>query len=541
MGISLMRAAHSPNIKERRDFSCAVFDAAGQLLAQAAHIPVHLGALPASVASARGAVTSWKPGDVAVLNDPYAGGSHLPDITTVSPVFRPADVRAPAFYLATRAHHADVGGSEPGSLPSARDVYGEGLVIPPVLLAVDDALRDDIASIVCANSRTPGERRGDLEAQLAAHAVGERRLREIMASTDDLEAGCDAMLAWSERLARQRVANFGPGEWWCADVLETPGHGPGEWQDGQDSPLEIKVRVRIDESGMIADFSGSGKQVRIGVNSPRAVTLSAVFYVVACIIGDTPLNAGAFRWIDVRIPDGCLLAPRRPAPVALGNVETSQRVVDVLLGALGRADPERIPASSQGTMNNVLAGGIEGARSGESDRVDLRTGEHEPIGDSERETGWAYYETLGGGCGASAEGAGASGLQSHMTNTRNTPIEALETALPVRIERYELRSGSGGGGIHRGGEGLIRSYRFLERARLTLATSRRRRGPRGLAGGTEGAVGENLLVGRRGDIRRLPATVSLDVAPGEAIEVRTPGGGGWGDSQPPKSGQRGTT
>jgi N-methylhydantoinase B len=510
MGATLQRAACSPNIKERLDFSCAVFDRHGRLLAQAAHIPVHLGAMPASVAAARTARAaadgaSWQPGDVVILNDPYQGGSHLPDITSVSPVFAPVHApgaaREPTFFIASRAHHADVGGAAPGSLAPAYDLQAEGLIIPPVRLVRAGAIDPDLLAVICANSRTPDERRGDLEAQLAAHHVGTERLIELLAAgADDLAAAGDGLLAYSERRARAGLLALPDGSYPYADQLDDDGRGAG--------PIEIAVTVAIDRDQLVADFSGTAPQTAGGVNCPLAVTESAVYYAVACLLGDVPINAGAFAPVRVVAPPGSLLNPYPPAAVAAGNVETSQRVVDVVLGALAAALPERIPAASQGTMNNVTIGGFD------------------PL----HRRPFSYYETLGGGGGGGPDGAGASGLQVHMTNTRNTPVEALETSYPLRVEAYRLRRGSGGRGRHPGGDGIERRLRFLAPARIALLTERRTSAPRGLSGGESGAPGQNRLirVDAPGIEQPLPAKGSFDVAAGDVLVIRTPGGGGWG-------------
>ncbi len=497
MGATLQRAAYSPNIKERRDFSCAVFDRRGRLLAQAAHIPVHLGAMPAAVDAVRRRVRQWSRGDVIALNDPYQGGSHLPDITTVSPVFA-GEGTEPALFVATRAHHADVGGAAPGSLPLVRDLLAEGIVLPPVRLARKGRLVADLVAILCANSRTPEDRRGDLEAQLAAHRTGTRRLEELLAHDAGAFARAgDALLAYSERLTRTRLKSLPDGIYAFEDALDGDGL--------REQPLAVRVRVLVDEGTLTADFTGSAPQAPGGVNAPLAVTASAVFYVVVCLVGDVPINAGTFAPVEVIAPRGSLLNPRPPAAVAGGNVETSQRIVDVLLGALAEAAPERIPAASQGTMNNVMIGGI-----------DPRCGRP-----------FSYYETIGGGAGAGEGVPGTSGIQVHMTNTLNTPTEALETAFPLRVEAYQLRRGSGGAGRFPGGDGLERRLRFRAAASVTLLTERRIGRPWGLAGGEPGAPGENLLHSQQGKAR-LPGKVAFDANPGDLLVIRTPGGGGWG-------------
>ncbi|MFN2252043.1 MAG: hydantoinase B/oxoprolinase family protein [Anaerolineae bacterium] len=497
MGATLQRAAYSPNIKERLDFSCAVFDDSGRLLAQAAHIPVHLGAMPAAVEAAARRVREWRPGDVVALNDPYMGGSHLPDITTVAPVFAPGR-SSPSVLVATRAHHADVGGAAPGSLPLARDLFGEGLVLPPVRLVRGGTLDDDLVAVICGNSRTPEERRGDLGAQLAAHHAGQGRLTELLADDPTAFAeSCSDLLAYTERRARARLALLADGRYSFSDVLDGDGRSPAH--------LRVSVAVDVAGSDLTFDFAGTAPQAAGGVNAPLAVTHSAVYYVVACLLGDVPVNAGTFAPVAIDAPAGTLVNPRPPAPVAAGNVETSQRIVDVVLGALHQAAPQLVPAASQGTMNNLTVGGW-----------DERTGR-----------AFTYYETIGGGAGASATRPGASALQVHMTNTLNTPVEALETAYPLRVERYTVRRASGGPGEHAGGDGIERAIRFLMPATATLVTERREVAPWPLAGGGHGARGENSLI-RDGAVTELPGKVTLDVDAEDVLVVRTPGGGGWG-------------
>lgn len=496
MGATLQRAAYSTNIKERLDFSCAVFDGRGNLVAQAAHIPVHLGAMPASVTAARKRCPDLGPGDVVVLNDPFAGGSHLPDITTVSPVF--AGGQQLIGYVATRAHHADVGGAAPGSMPLVRELYAEGLVIPPLRLVKGGSLNVPLFELIAANSRTPEERRGDLEAQLAAHRRGAQQLQRLADRPQELAADCQRLLDYSEHLTRQRLAQLRPGSYRFEDVMDGDGF--------QEAPVPIRVAVTIGASGDFhADFTGTAGQTQGGINAPLAVTHSAVYYVLACLLGDVPVNAGLFAPVTVTAPLGSLLNPRPPAAVAAGNVETSQRIVDVLLGALQPAAADRIPAASAGTMNNLALGTTAPGSA----------------------TPFTYYETLGGGAGAGPHGPGASGLQVHMTNTRNTPVEALEIAYPLRVCRYGLRRDSGGAGLHGGGAGVVRHLQFLADAQLTLVTDRRTHPPWGLAGGAAGAPGECWLI-RDGRRQRLPAKVSLAVGTGDEVIVASPGGGGWG-------------
>ena len=500
MGVTLQRTSYSPNIKERLDFSCAVFDGGGRLVAQAAHIPVHLGAMPASVAAARQAVEAWAPGDVVVLNDPYAGGTHLPDVTMVSPVF-PAAGGAPAFFVATRAHHADVGGMTPGSLPLSDELYQEGLIIPPVRLYRGGVPNEDLLRLLLRNVRTPDERRGDLAAQRAAHLVGERRLAALVEQHGAAEVAAYArhLQAYSARLTRTAIAGWPDGDYAFEDTLVVH-------EAGRALPTPLRVEARIRGEAITFDFTGTAPAGAHAFNAVLSITRSACYYVVRCLAGEAvPVNAGCFAPVTVTAPEGCLVHARPPAAVAAGNVETSQRIVDVVLGALARALPDRVPAASQGTMNNLTIGGLQADG-----------------------TPYAYYETLGGGMGAAPDADGLSGVHVHMSNTRNTPVEALERAFPFRITRYGLRPGTGGAGRHRGGDGLVREYAFLAQATVTVLSDRRERGPWGLAGGHDGAPGRNVLLHPDGRSEPLPATFSRRVAPGERLRIETPGGGGFG-------------
>ena len=502
MGAALQRSAFSPNIKERLDFSCALFDSEGRLLAQAAHIPVHLGSMPDAVAAARAGFPSLAPGDVVVLNDPYRGGNHLPDVTMVTPVFRSGRRRPRLIgFVANRAHHADVGGMVPGSMPVATEIFQEGLRIPPLKLWEGGRRNEAAWSLILANVRTPEERRGDLLAQRAANHVGAVRLQEWIDAPGLLafRRRATALLAYGERLARAALARLPPGEFRFEDALDDDGVGS--------DPVPIVATVRIGGGELEVDFSGTSPE-RIGsVNTVLSVTKSAVYYVVRCLLpDDAPTNAGVFAPVRVRAPEGSVVHARPPRAVAGGNVETSQRIVDAVLGALAQAVPDLIPAASQGTMNNVAFGG-----------VDPRHGRP-----------FAYYETIGGGMGASVFGDGLSGVHVHMSNTRNTPVEALEHALPVRVVRYALREGSGGRGRHRGGDGLVRQLEFLAPAEVTLLTDRRRLAPWGLAGGEDDQPGRNWLRHADGTIDALPGKTHLQVQPGDRLGLETPGGGGWG-------------
>ena len=517
MGVVLRKASYSPNIKERRDFSCALFNASGQMVAQAAHIPVHLGSMPLSVAAAidRFSQTSevsenfggLKPGDVVVLNDPFRGGTHLPDITLVSPVFTQTPgisqvsqgLQRPFGFVASRAHHADVGGMTPGSMPVAREIFQEGLIIPPIKLIEAGKINQAAWDLLLANVRTPQERAGDLWAQIAANQRGTQRLQELVKEhgADEVNHYMTAMLAYTERMTRRLLESIPDGEYSFADFLDNDGVG--------DEPIRIQVRVRITGDQASVDFSGSAPQQRGSVNAVYAITLSAVYYVFRCLIGlDVPNNAGCLAPIEVIAPTGCVVNAQPPAPVAGGNVETSQRITDVLLGALAQALPAKVPAASQGTMNNVTIGGGSSSDSG----------------------AFAYYETIGGGMGALPDREGPSAIHSHMTNTLNTPAEALEYAYPLRVLRYEVRSGSGGAGKFRGGDGIRRDVQVLTEAHASI-TIVQERGPYGLNGGQPGVPGQNLIL--RGDQEiRLPGKGSVDLLPGDILSLQTPGGGGYG-------------
>ena len=470
MGAVLVRSAFSANIKERRDCSTALFDEAGNMVTQAEHIPVHLGAMPEAVAAVR--AHDPEPGEPWILNDPYAGGTHLPDLTIVT--------RTSLGYAVTRAHHADVGGADPGSLPAGSTTLAEeGVVISPTRLdppALEDLVR---------RMRNPDERRGDLRAQLAAHTLADRRIDELCSRRGRarVAAAMDELLAYSERVVRAELRKLPDGRYEGADALETA-----------DGLLEIRAAVTIAGDGVEIDFEGTAPQHRGNLNCPLAVTRSACFYVVRCLAApDLPASGGAFAPVTVVAPEGCLVNARPPAAVAAGNTETSSRIVDAVFAALSQA--VEVPAQGQGTMNNVVLG-------------------------NERFT---YYETIAGGQGACPDGPGPSAVHVAMSNTLNTPVEALELAYPLRVERYELRRGSGGAGRHPGGEGVVRELRVLERCRLSLLTQRRSLAPRGAAGGSDGLVGRNLLNGEE-----LPAFASIDVDPGDLLRIETPGGGGYG-------------
>jgi N-methylhydantoinase B len=498
MGATLGRTAFSPNIKERRDYSCALFDATGRMIAQAAHIPVHLGAMPASVAAAR-ALGPFVAGDAVLLNDPFAGGTHLPDITLVTPVFTAPGDRLLG-YVASRAHHADVGGAAPGSMPLVQDLFGEGLIIPPLKLFDAGVRNEAVWQLVLANTRTPDERDGDLHAQLAAAAVGARRLAELDAKYGPavVQVHAGALLAYAEALTRAALRQLPAGTYRFTDYLD------GDGQGAFDLPIVVQVEAR--DGGITIDFTGSAPETLGSVNAVAAITRSACGYCVRCLVGpDAPTNDGCFAPIRLVLPEGSVVNARRPRAVVAGNVETSQRIVDAVFGALAQALPQVIPAASQGTMNNTLAGG-----------TDPRTGRP-----------YTYYETVAGGGGALYGQAGLSGRHCHMTNTLNTPVEALEAAYPLRVQRYSLRRGSGGAGQWRGGDGVVRALEFLAPATATVLSERRRRGPYGLAGGQAGQVGVNTLQ-RAGSSDDLGGKRTFAVAAGDVLVVETPGGGGWG-------------
>ncbi len=498
MGATLMRAAHSPNITERLDHSCAVFDASARLVAQAAHIPVHLGSMPRAVEAAL-SLAPFRPGDAVLLNDPFAGGTHLPDLTIVSPVFLPGR-RSPSFFVASRAHHADVGGAAPGSLPIAREVYEEGLRIPPVFIRRGGREDAGLMALLLANVRTPHERRADLAAQLGAQVTGERRLRElaVRGGAAALERAAQALLDATERHARRLLARLPRGRFTFEDVMDGDGLGSG--------PLPVRVTLTLGGGRVVADFTGTSPQAAGPVNAVSAVTTAAVLYVVRCVLGeDVAVNDGLLRTIQVVAPEASLVNPLPPAAVGAGNVETSQRIVDTVMGAFAKALPGRLPAASSGTMNNLLIGGH-----------DARTGRP-----------FAYYETLGGGHGAGPHGDGESAMQAHMTNTRNTPVESLEYAYPLRVTSLRVRRGSGGEGLHRGGDGIERTLELLLPARVTVISERRARGPWGAKGGSEGAPGFTRVT-EGGRKRTMPAKFTESFPAGARITLASPGGGGWG-------------
>jgi len=539
MGLTLRRTAHSPNIKERRDYSCAVFDSGGRVIAQGDHMPVHLGSMPLAVAAALRRTTIG-PGDVVVLNDPFAGGTHLPDVTLVASVFdaggrgeegkrgkgKTASGRgrsrikghaalapsqtssplspfpsSPLFYVANRAHHADIGGATPGSMGMATDVYGEGLRIPPVHLVRGGRVVGDVMRLVMANVRVERERRADFEAQIGSLKTGAARLLEIVERAGAGEAAEYArhLIDYSARMMRATIEAIPEGVYEAVDALDSDGVSEGE--------VLLRVRVEVKGGRAVVDFEGSAPQVAGPLNAVEAITVSAVAYVFRCLVGaeEVPASAGLMEPIEVIAPKGSVTNAEHPASVAGGNVETSQRIVDVLFKALARALPERIPAASQGTMNNLTIGS-----------TDTRDGRE-----------FAYYETVAGGMGARPAVDGVSGVHTHMTNSLNTPAEALEYAYPLRVREYRLRRGSGGRGARRGGDGVVREIETLVPARMSLLADRRARAPYGLEGGEDGKAGRDRVV-RGGRARKIEAKGSTELRPGDRVRIETPGGGGHG-------------
>ncbi len=506
MGAALKRASFSPNIKERRDYSCALFNPAGAAVSLGDHMPVHLGAMPMSVSAALDELGDLDPGDVVCVNDPFRGGTHLPDITLISAVFAERRILA---YVASRAHHSDVGGSTPGSMPLAREIFEEGIRIPPVRLYRAGVLNEDLWRTLLANVRTPVERGGDLDAQLAALHTGSTRLLEIAErrGVDRTLAAMDGLIEYADRLVEAGLEMIPDGRYVAEDFMEDDGFGSG--------PVPIRATLELVGSKLTLDFTGTSPQVPGGINAVAAITSSATRYVVRCVVeallGEPlPAGGGSMSAVTLVLPEGSLVNARPPASVAAGNVETSQRITDVLMRAFAIALPDRMPALSQGTMNNITVGG-----------VDPRTGE-----------AFAYYETVGGGMGAGPTGPGLSGVHCHMSNSLNTPVEALEHAYPYRVTRYGIRRNSGGAGLHRGGDGLRRDLMLLGPARVTLLSERRIKGPSGAEGGEDGATGENVLI-RDGAEESLPGKVTFTVDTGDVISVRSPGGGGWGPEQSP--------
>jgi N-methylhydantoinase B len=565
MGATLRRTAFSPNIKERRDYSCALFDAAGQVLAMGDHMPVHLGSLPMSVRTAITELTLAL-GDIAMLNDPFRGGTHLPDITVVAPVFvgdakRPATAdrinreqstsrarhpAAPSFFVAARAHHADVGGTYAGSMGPCREIYQEGFRIPPVKIVRDGQPDRDVLALLLNNVRTPEEREGDLRAQLAACHTGIARLQQLCERYElaRVERAGHALLDYSEQMMRAFLATVPPGAYAAKDFLDDDGV--------DDHPIRIAVRITFPRKSsstrpVVVDFTGSSPQVAGSVNAVQAITYSACFYVFRCLLrDDVPATAGLMRPIRLLAPKGSVVNALPPAAVAGGNVETSQRIVDVLLRALALALPDRIPAASSGTMNNLTIGGMDDHDRGAAEASSIKR----LASDRVKPVPFAYYETIAGGSGAGPEHDGVSGVHTHMTNSLNTPAEALEYSYPFRVTKYALRrsppgsaallresESSGGDGKHRGGDGIVRELELQTEATVTLLSDRRRTRPYGLAGGSDGEPGRTTVVRLDGSTEVLPGKCSVLLQRGERIRVETPGGGGWG---PPEARSEGS-
>jgi N-methylhydantoinase B len=502
MGIAVRNSAYSPNIKERLDHSCALFDRQARLIAQAEHIPVHLGSLPwglrATLAVIEREYGGVRPGEMWVVNDPYISGTHLNDVTVIRPIFFRGVL---AGYAANKAHHTDVGGMVPGSMSAeAGDLFAEGLVMPPARLVKDDRSVESTIALFRANSRTPEARSGDLRAQTAGNYTGERRFLELYEryGANVVEAAIERLLNDSEIRMRAALRDLGEGTYDRRDVLED--------RDGKPS-IDLQVRFTLSNGSARFDYSGTAAQLDFPMNAVYGVTLSGVYYALRAVTDPTiPMNDGCFRPVEVFVPEGTLLNPRRPAPVSGGNVETSTRNADLVLGALAQAAPDRVPASSGGTMSNVMIGGT---------REDGST--------------WAFYETNGCGMGARPTMDGIDGIQCHMTNTLNTPIEAIERDYPLRVTRYEFAEGTGGRGSFRGGNGLIRALTLVSgTARVSLLAERHAVAPQGARGGGDGACGKHTLQRADGSRKNIGAKASFAFAPEETIVVQTPGGGGYG-------------
>jgi N-methylhydantoinase B/oxoprolinase/acetone carboxylase alpha subunit len=496
MGAVLGRTSLSPNIKERKDFSCALFNQNGETFAQGSHIPVHLGAMPLSVQASLESVRFNK-NDLVILNDPYHGGTHLPDVTSISPIFSGKRL---TFFIANRAHHSDIGGMTPGSMPLATEIYQEGLIIPPVKLIEKGKLNKPLLQMILANVRTPEERKGDILAQIAANERGKKRLEETVEKYGSKKIMLYSTIIqdYTERILRNTLKKIPDGRYDFEDHLDDDGITK--------DPIKIAVCITIHDDEARIDFDRSSPQVLGGVNANFAVTFSAVLYVFRSLIEeDIPFNTGLMRPLNIKVPNDSVVNASFPAATAGGNVETSQRIVDVLLGALSKAVPERIPAASSGTMNNVTFGGF----------------------DPKSKRSFAYYETIGGGMGASAQFDGLNGVHTHMTNSLNTPLEALENYLPLRIKKYALRRNSGGLGSRRGGDGIIREYEFIVPTQISIISERRLFEPYGLSGGKSGKRGKNIFFSK-GKKKILNSKVNLNADPGDILRIETPGGGGYG-------------
>lgn len=498
MGNMLQHSAFSPNIKERKDFSCALFTPRCESFAFGTHIPVHLGAMPLSVQAAM-EETTFHPGDMVILNDPYRGGTHLPDITLIAPVFH--QNRA-VFYVANRAHHSDVGGMRAGSMPLSSEIFQEGLIIPPVTLLKRGKANHEVLNLITTNVRTPEERKGDLLAQIAANKRGIHRLEECIQKYGFplLERNAKFLIDYTENLFRDLIKNIPDGTYCFEDFLDDDGF--------HNKNIRINVSIQVIGDHLVIDFAGSSPQVKGGINTNRAVTYSSVLYVLTTLMDEcVPINSGIMRPVKLVLPPRSVINASKPCGLAGGNVETSQRIVDVLMGAMAKALPDKIPAASQGTMNNISFGG----------------------------RGFAYYETLGGGAGAGAGFHGESGVHTHMTNSLNTPVEALEIDFPVEIVNYSLRENSGGNGKYKGGDGLERTYKFLENAHVSILSERRTIEPYGIEGGENGKKGENILVRQNEGEEliefHLDSKTNTDINAGDLLIIRTPGGGGYGKAE----------
>ena len=500
MGAVLQRAAFSPNIRDRLDFSCAVFNAEGALCAQAAHIPVHLGSMAYAM---RDIVRNmdWQPGDMVMVNDPFLGGTHLPDVTLIAPVYRETSLVA---FVANRAHHADIGAESPGSMPLSKSLDEEGLVIPPTFLIKAGKEDTTFMASILKKIRSGYSGQGDFAAQISANRAGVERLQQLIFSLGETAFlnGFSELNDYGERLARSVLKDIPDGEYSFTDIMDDDGLG--------NKDLKIKASLHVKHHDVLVDFSGTTEQTQGNINCPLSVAAAAVYYVFRCLMPkQTPACAGSFRPITIQAPEGCLLNAKRPAAVAAGNVETSTRIVDVVMGALAKALPDKIPAASHGSMNNLAMGYVG---SSAKHKWDYKA--------------WDYYETMGGGMGASSIFDGLDAVQTHMTNTRNTPIEVMESSYPVRIKQYAIRKNSGGDGLYKGGNGLVREFEFLESANVTLLTERRLHQPWGLNQASSGQQGQNLLNGKQ-----LPPKTCFDVKAGDKLTIKTPGGGGWGKNK----------
>ena len=504
MGAVLQRAAFSPNIRDRLDFSCAVFDDKGELCAQAAHIPVHLGSMAFAMCDIVSNI-DWSPGDMVIVNDPYLGGTHLPDVTLIAPLFIDANLQA---FVVNRAHHADIGAESPGSMPLSRSLDEEGLIIPPTKLFKQGELDEGFLQHITSATRSGESGEGDLAAQISANQTGLARLTELFdpldpQGADHFHTSLAALNDYAERLAKSALQAIPDGDYYFSDMMDDDGLGS--------TNIVIQANVKISEHRVHVDFTGTAAQVTGNINCPLSVAAAAVYYVFRCLMPpQTPACAGSFRPITLEAPIGSLINAQRPAAVTAGNVETSTRIVDVIMGALAQAIPKQIPAASHGSMNNLAMGSTYNRDA--------------------KNRAWDYYETIGGGSGAGAINKGSSGIQTHMTNTRNTPIEVMESHYPIRVKRYALRKDSGGAGLYNGGDGLVREFEFLQPAQVTLLTERRTHQPWGLNKGLAGKSGSNKLNGIR-----LGSKVQLDVVAGDVLTIETAGGGGWGSKIGPRA------